>query len=142
MTRLIFAAIAAVLIFQWTETPRTPTDSRAYLHAAQAFASGHDDPAFTQWPPGLPIVLAAFQLAGINPLHGMRWLNAACYALTVYLTLGQVTRWRVALGVALLMPFMWHIYLFVLSDAPFVLLTVLTLLQLTGKCIQTTDKGK
>lgn len=106
---------------------RTNADSRAYLHAAATFAQGRDDPAFNQWPPLLPLILAT----GISP----RLLNALCYTVLVYLTLANVERYRVALAIAMLTPLMFYSFIFVLADGLFVLLTVGVLLELPRRRI-------
>lgn len=119
---VIAALIAAAIILLWPVDMRTPADSRAYLRAANAFAQGHDDPAFSQWPPGYPLLLAT----GVSP----RLLNALTYAALVYLVLSNVERYRLALAAAMLSPLMLYNYLFVLSDGLFVLLCVAVLLEL------------
>lgn len=124
---LVVAIIAFAFILLWSFNMRRNPDARAYLHAAAAFAYGQDDPAFSQWPPLLPLILAA----GLSP----RVLNAACYGLLVYLTLANVERYRVALGIAMLSPLLFYSYLFVLADGLFVLLTLLILLELPRRRI-------
>lgn len=122
---LLAAMLAALLILLWPVEMRQNADARAYLHAAAQFAHGQDDTAFRQWPPGLPLILAT----GISS----RVLNAVCYGLLVYLTLANVERFRIALGIAMLTPSMFYSYLFVLSDGLFTLLTVAILVELPRK---------
>lgn len=119
------AILAAALVLLWPADMRVPADSRAYRRAAAAFAAGHDDPAYNQWPPGYPLLLAT----GLSP----RLLNALAYAALVYLTLANVSRYRLSLGIAMLSPLMLYNYLFVLSDGLFTLLVVATLLALMSK---------
>lgn len=124
---LAFAILAAALILLWPAPPRINADGRAYLQAAQAFASGHDDPAYRAWPPLYPLILAT----GLSP----HLLNALAYAALVWLTLSTVARYRMALGLALLTPLMAYSFLFVLSDGLFALLTVLALRELPRRRI-------
>ena len=122
-----FAIIATALILLWPAPPRVNTDGRYYLNAAAAFARGQDDPAYRQWPPLLPLILAT----GFSP----RLLNALTYGALVYLTLANVSRYRVALGLAMLTPLMFYSYLFVLSDGLFTALTIAILLELPRRRI-------
>lgn len=123
----IAALLAVLVILYWTPEMHRSTDSRAYGHAAQAFARGQDDPTFSQWPPLYPLILAT----GLSP----RLLNAACYGALVYLTLSQVRRWHLALAIAMLTPLRWFPFLYVLSDGLFTTLVAAALIELPRKRI-------
>lgn len=122
----LFAAfVAFMLIILWPADMRQNADSRFYLRTTESFAHGHDEPTFREWPPAYPAILAT----GISP----RLLNAACYALTLALVLSHSVVNRGAIALALLSPLGLYTHVFVLSDAPFMLLTVLFLIELPRK---------
>lgn len=127
MSRLTLAAafVAFAIVVLWPAPMRQNADSRFYLRAAESFAQGHDEPTFREFPPGLPIVLAT----GISP----RFLNAVCYALTLALILSHSAVNRGAIALALLSPLLLYIHIMVLSDALFVFVTTLFLIELPRK---------
>lgn len=70
------------------------SDSFQYLAAAQSFAArgaftfpGGDGASapLTQYPPGYSTLLAVFILAGVDGLVAMRWVNAALFAVNLFL---------------------------------------------------------
>src|ERR1041384_7934942 len=68
-------------------------DSIAYIAGARSMASGEgyreawlaSDQPVTHFPPSFSAVLAFFGLLGIDPLHAVRWVNAALFGLNTAL---------------------------------------------------------
>ena len=66
-------------------------DSVSYLAAARNLANGRglldfDGSVFAHWPPGFPVVLAAFELVGISGDGASRLVNAVALAAVVVLS--------------------------------------------------------
>ena len=74
-------------------------DSHAYMNAAaDVRGAGWFADSYTWWPPLYPLTLAPFS----DPVSAARWLNAACYALTVTLTLHALRTRLHGAGMAIL----------------------------------------
>ena len=119
-------------------------DSVFYLSTALNFLAGEGWRDFmgeplTMWPPLFPLLLAAFGWVGIDPLEAGRWINAAAFGLTIlvagcWLRSNLRSRWLVLAAAATLAAsrplsdFASHF----MTDALFVLFTVLALMQLAA----------
>ncbi len=89
---VLIVAIAAlstawILLRTWYGA-RLTSDAAAYLSGAENLASGNglvdfEGDELTWFPPGYPIVLAGFEIAGIGAAEASRWLNAVLFGLTV-----------------------------------------------------------
>lgn len=64
------------------------SDSTAYISAARSLLAGHglvchDGALYTGWPPLFPLLLAGIGLAGVDPVVGVRFLNALAFGGTI-----------------------------------------------------------
>ena len=89
------------------------------------------------WPPLFPLLLAAFGWVGIEPLEAGRWVNAAAFGLTIlvagcWLRSNLRSQWLALAPTAIIAASLplshWASYL--LTEALFVLFTLLALMQL------------
>ena len=139
-------AFALVLARGATYGPGLDNDSVTYIRVADNLLAGEGFTTwdsrrgflpYVAWPPLYPVILAAGRLSGLDLLSRVHWLNAAFFALTV-LVVGGYARRRLAspflrawtpVAAALSLPFArWSWY--GVSEAPFVLFTLLALLRL------------
>ena len=118
------------------------TDSFYFLSTALNFLAGEGwrdflgDP-LVWWPPLFPLLLAAFGWVGIDPLEAGRWINAAAFGLTIlaagcWLRSNLRSRWLALVATAIItasLP-LSDIASYLLTDALFVLFTLLALMQL------------
>ena len=117
-------------------------DSHVYLAVAENILGGEgittaEGGKALLWPPGYPLLLAGFGLPGADMAEAARWTNAAAFGLTVLasgLWLGRRLRSR-ALALAATAALAASVPLTVsasrvMTEAPFVLCTLLTLLLL------------
>ena len=97
---LMFTIIAAALVFALTASGvNVSPDSRAYLQAAAGVSRAGGVPLdYSWWPPLYPLTLALFT----NAQNAAQWLNAACYALSVTLTLYALKTRLSGAGIAIL----------------------------------------
>lgn len=98
---LIFAVIAAALVVALTANGvNVSPDSSAYLQAAADVSRVGGVPLdYSWWPPLYPLTLALFA----DAQTATQWLNAACYALSVMLTLYALeSRLHQGAGIAIL----------------------------------------
>jgi len=115
----------------------TSPDSAAYLSAARSLVAGngfirYDDEPYTHWPPMVPLLLAAAGRIGIEQLTAFRYVNAACFGLTVLLTgltLGDrvlsLRVWRIGMAAVLCAYPLVRINVYAWSEGVFVLFLVL-----------------
>ena len=118
------------------------TDSFYFLSTALNFLAGEGwrdflgDP-LVWWPPLFPLLLAAFGWVGIDPLEAGRWINAAAFGLTIlaagcWLRSNLRSQWLALVATAIItasLP-LSDIASYLLTDALFVLFTLLALMQL------------
>jgi hypothetical protein len=100
----------------------------------------------TNWPPLYPILLAAPAYFGIDPAESAKWINAFCWGCSVFLA-GFIA-WAYcgrsyAIGILtalsiLLSPDMVEVHAQVLSEPPFI---ALTLASITDELNRTTKDG-
>ena len=117
-------------------------DSPMFLSTAMNFLAGEGWRDFAgkpleRWPPLFPLLLATGGWIGIEPLEAGRWINATAFGLTIlaaglYLRSHLQSRWLVLAATATIAASLplshWASYL--MTDALFVLLTLLALMQL------------
>jgi len=120
------------------------SDSTAYISVARSVLAGHgyvchDGSLYTGWPPLFPTVLAGIGLAGIDPAIGARFLNAFAFGGIIFasgLFFARCLRSKVLLVVAvssvLLSYPLLDISIMALTEAVFVLLIVLFVLQISA----------
>lgn len=95
---LPIAAFALVLALTASGMQLSP-DSYAYMNAAaDVRGAGWFADSYTWWPPLYPLTLTPFS----DPVNASRWLNAACYALTVTITLYALRAHLHGAGMAIL----------------------------------------
>ena len=118
------------------------TDSFFFLSTALNFLAGEGwrdflgDP-LVWWPPLFPLLLAALGWVGIDPLEAGRWINAAAFGLTIlaagcWLCSNLRSQWLALVATAIItasLP-LSDIASYLLTDALFVLFTLLALMQL------------
>ena len=118
------------------------TDSFFFLSTALNFLAGEGwrdflgDP-LVWWPPLFPLLLAALGWVGIDPLEAGRWINAAAFGLTIlaagcWLRSNLRSQWLALVATAIItasLP-LSDIASYLLTDALFVLFTLLALMQL------------
>lgn len=134
LTHLLPALIAAVAV--WISTSGglfVGPDGAHYLYAGSALARGDgflNAPGvgwvgveYTERAPLYPLVLAVFEIIGLEVETAVRLLNAACYALTVLLIVKH-SRYKLALSIVLLNPFVMVPFVAYWSEPLFIVLTV------------------
>ena len=127
-------------------------DSHLYLGVAENILGGEgvttaSGGKFLHWPPGYPLLLAGFGLLGADMAEAARWANAAAFGLTVLasgLWLGRRLRSR-ALALAAAAALASSVPLTtsasrVMTEAPFVLCTLLALMLLESRLRRRTDR--
>ena len=141
---LLLIAIAVigaglVLARQVTYGPSLHSDSVQHLSAARGLLAGDGlisaaGVPYEWWPPLFPMLLAAGSLGVFDPLDVAGPLNAVCFGLTVFVIACWLRRhlrsrflivWG-SLALAVAIPVTW-IASWVMSEAPFILFTVLAL---------------
>lgn len=133
------------------------TDSVRYLWSAENLARGvglgreNGDRQFvatTHWPPLYPMMLAGLNAAGLSIDESARWLGAlaaagviVAFGFFLYKLTGDSPGFA-ALGAGLLMtmPHFWDTALYAMTEAPYLLWTLLALLFL-GRHIETGQRG-
>lgn len=91
------AAVLVVLVSTSRYGIGISPDSVDYVAAARNLLEGrgllqHDLTPFVGWPPLFPGLLALMGLAGVDPLLSARFLNAAAFALIIYLAARWIFR--------------------------------------------------
>jgi len=132
---------AVVLVLAGTRTaPGVSPDSVTYVAGARNLAAGRGYLTYslrevTNWPPGLPLTLAAGDRLGIDPVRSARWGDALALAalavLTFLIVRNHVVRpwlalWAAA-GVAVAPPLL-GVFTFVWSEPSFCVLALTHLL--------------
>ena len=116
-------------------------DSLQYIAAARNLLAGqgflgYEGAAFTTWPPGYPLLLAAASLGVFEPVKVAGPLNAALFGLTIFVTghylhgrlrVRPLAAWA-GLAIALAAP-LASVATTVLSEPAFILLAVLALVR-------------
>ena len=105
----------------------TSVDSAAYIQGARGLASGAADVSLVQHAPLYSMLLALGGLAGVDPLEGARWLNAAALGANIALvgvlarraTSGAAWAWLPPAILALVMTPIVTIHLTALSEPVF-----------------------
>ena len=146
VTLALVAAMAAlgaahVLIRTWTYGAAVGFDAVYYLAAAENLAAGaglrgFDGTPFVHWPPLFPMLLAPFELAGMDAGEVGRWINAIAFGLIVlvsgiWLTRNLRSRFLALLGTfAVLIAYpLIDRSAYLMTEPLFILLTLLALLQ-------------
>jgi len=91
------AGVAVIITATWSYGPGQPRDSAWYISAARGLCSGdgfvkYDGEPFSDYPPLLPALLAAFGFLGVEPAVTARFANAVFYAAAVTIAAGWVLR--------------------------------------------------
>jgi len=119
-------------------------DSTAYISAARSLLAGHgyvchDGSLYTGWPPLFPTLLAGIGLTGVDPAVGARFLNAFAFGGIIFTSGFVFTRCLkskalvvVATSSVLLSYPLLDISIMALTEAVFVLLIVLFVLQISA----------
>ncbi len=93
------AALGAthILIRTWTYGAAVGFDATHYLATAENLAAGaglrsFDGKPYVHWPPLFPMLLAPFELAGMDAGEAGRWINAIAFGLIVLVSGVWLTR--------------------------------------------------
>ena len=136
MARVVIAITAATFIlFLPPRAPSHSPDIQHYLYAANALIE-HDDwlnkPGlgwvgyyYTERAPLYPLILAAFQRAGLDAYTASHGFNATLYGLLAYLLLGWAGRYKWLTALLLFMPPLFFTFTATWAEPPTVLLTAL-----------------
>lgn len=133
------------------------TDSVRYLWSAENLARGvglgreNGDRQFvatTHWPPLYPILLAGFNAASLPIDQSARWLGALAaagmivtFGFFVYKLSGDSPEFAVlGAGLLMTMPHFWDTALYAMTEAPYLLWSLLALL-LLGRYIETGQRS-
>ena len=147
VTLALIVAMAAlgathILIRTWTYGAAVGFDSVHYLAAAENLAAGaglqgFDGTPFVHWPPLFPLLLAPFELAGMDAEEAGRWVNAIAFGLIVlvsgiWLTRNLRSRFLALLGTfAVLIAYpLIDRSAYLMTEPLFILLTLLALFQM------------
>jgi hypothetical protein len=103
-------------------------DSYYYIHAARDLIAGNGFTMTAHFPPALPLILSMIGFLGkIDPLDGIRWLNACLFGVNIVLTgmlVHHITRSRlfawVAAGLFLLADTTIMLHAWAMSEALYV----------------------
>ncbi len=96
---VVMAALGAthILVRTWTYGAAVGFDATYYLAAAENLADGaglksFDGKPYVYWPPLFPMLLALFELIGMDAEEAGRWINAASFGLIVLVSGIWLTR--------------------------------------------------
>lgn len=89
--------MAHILVRTWTYGAAVGFDAVYYLAAAENLATGaglrsFEGLPFVHWPPLFPMVLALFEMIGVDPEEAGRWINAAAFGLIILVSGVWMTR--------------------------------------------------
>jgi 4-amino-4-deoxy-L-arabinose transferase-like glycosyltransferase len=136
---LLVSLLASALVIYTTHWGAwAGSDSAAYLATARSLASGNgfqvlkpSGEAAILMPPLYPLLLAGLNLVGISLLESARWLGVVLFGLTIlviglsFLRLSNSAWLAVPVGALLLsFPVMLRSYSGIMSEAPFLVLTL------------------
>jgi hypothetical protein len=112
-------------------------DSMFYVKPARDILAGKQPFFSPHYPPLLPLVVTLLGFLGIEPLMGIRILNAVCFGINVFLIGLVIYRLTTSRGVALIGALlvltsvvMVEVHSWAMSEALFITLTLATLLAL------------
>lgn len=142
---LSLIAIRAAGIFIWATGEfgiGIRSDSVAYIWSARSLAEGSglgrpdgigNFKPMTHWPPLYPILLAFFEIIGLDVIEGARWLGAFLFAINIFLVgwiLSRMTRsfWFSLIGAAVMAmaPAIAETSLFAMTEPLYIALSLLS----------------
>lgn len=133
---------AHMLIRTWTYGAAVGFDATHYLATAENLAAGDglrsfDGKPYVHWPPLFPMLLALFELAGMDAEEAGRWINAIAFGSIVLVSGIWLTRTLRSRSLALLGTFAVLIAYpltdrssYLMTEPLFILLTLMALLQM------------
>ncbi len=133
--------------------PAESSDSAAYYSTARSLVAGEGfrtfkDEPYAHWPPLIPLVLAGFGVAGVEPRLAFRVVNAFAFAgivvtVTAHLRSRLTSEFLIlvgSLGTLFSFPLL-RVSLYAFSEPLFVLCTLLCLRELTTRCTRRGTRG-